>query len=330
MPTQFRIRSRSYARPRTKFVIKPLGARRRRKVFRMNRRHKRKFRKVGKSSKITTVKEKNTYGSDRTLCRMKYVEPTFILSLTGTAITKYNFSMTDLNDPYIGVGGGVPSGFGYMTTLYRTFLTHGAKITTTVTNANSSTDYEVEFCIVAYSDNAGSATTMETAREQPYSRFRAMTGTRGSASQATITSYMSLKKIQGLKNIRDNACYGESGSTPTLTPYFCIFLSSPQHITGTVELVIDVKITYYVEWFERLQSSSVFFDKLITYMRKKGLWDKIQAEMKALDPPCIDGNEEEKKRRQAEEKKLVISEDDDPPPTPRKKPFQGDIKKGKP
>lgn len=227
--------------------------------------------------RIKTSKMKDTYQSDRLRCRLVYAGETAEVKLSGGVVVNESFAMNGLFDPFLGTGGGQPSGYDNMFTQYDKCLVHGARIDVDVINSNSATDYEWEVCLTPYAAGALVATTMETAREQPYSLWQQRGGARSGRPQAHLSQYMSIAKIQGESNIHQDKYYQPYGANPATRPIWTLKFDAIQSAAepGTVTLEVAVKITYYCEFIERLNTPPALVDTIIREAKASGHWEEL-------------------------------------------------------
>lgn len=252
---------------------------------------------------------KDTYQSDRLRVKLVYAGETAQYELKGGTIENASFAMNGLYDPYLGAGGSQPSGYATLFAQYRQANVYGARIDVDIMNSDSTTDYEWEVGLIPYAANALVAASMETAREQPYSLWRQSGSARGGRPQVHLSQYMSIKKIQGESNIRQEEYYQVSGANPDAQyrPFWNVKMWAPQGATepGVVKLQVAVKITFYCEFLGRLNTPPSLIDTLINEAKATGHWEELLrkkgiVKFEELDEP------------------LDFAEVEEPPPPPKK------------
>lgn len=240
--------------------------------------------------KMTTMHAGPLYNSDRARVRMNIVEDEFLEELVATASTpqRLTYALNGIYDPYLGAGGGSVSGYTLMSTQYGFSMVKGSKIEVQVRrtiDTDQNSPYDVVVVPIPSAGSASLPTSIATLREQPYAKFIAGTAI-GSDRHNKIVSYMSVTKIEGLKDIYAPSYRSTTGANPAIIPIWCIALqqADPTVASLSVSVIVSVKITYYVEWFNRYANPSNYLDKVLQRAADKGILDDIRKELIPTSP----------------------------------------------
>lgn len=75
----------------------------------------------------------------------------------------------------------------------------------------------------------------------------------GGMDKCLLTNYMSTKKIAGLKDLKDEENqWGTASSNPGFAWYWNFRIDNGTG-SGTDSCIVRVTVTYYVEWFDRVE-----------------------------------------------------------------------------
>lgn len=113
----------------------------------------------------------------------------------------------------------------------------------------------MQWCVTPTLTTAAFTTLTEQAEEQPYSKFKTIGGSNVSFNR--IKHYMSTNKILGVPRV-----YGEANpnlrSAVTTNPselWYWIITAAAGDLTSSVTQMCQVKLTYYVEFYNRNRPS---------------------------------------------------------------------------
>lgn len=264
----------------TKKSTRRAGTRKRRPVKR-SARTKRTVRKRG--SRITAIKGRPLFNADQARVKMLYAEPMFTTGSLPLGVYRDRYALNGAYDPYMGAGGGQPSGFATLAAQYGSYYVHGSKITVTVTrdDGNTNRPYDMAICPISYLGATTPPTSMSQYREQPYCKYRAGT-TVTTDGIHTMTHYMSVNKIEGMQDTWAASYRGGVASNPTALSEWHILFSDPLAATNVV-LDYSVKIVYYVTWINRLSNPASFMDEIIKEAKKTGLMDEVKRRLMPIE-----------------------------------------------
>jgi len=233
-------------------------------------------RRKGGLRRISTSRMKDTYQSDKVFVRLKYKEPTYTASQSLGTLYEQKYAINDIFDPYLGVGGGQPSGYATMYANYRYAICHGAKITVTVSNTVNQNDNCTDICIVPYAAGNTTASTFETACEQPYAIKRTLNSAKSGNPQVILKQFITTRKIEGQKNLRQDLYETINGVSPANIAFWSIFSqTSTGQGTGLNTFTWDIRITYYCEFYGRENTPASIVDSLIKDAKASGKWDEL-------------------------------------------------------
>jgi hypothetical protein len=241
----------------------------------------------GDSKRMTVFKDRGpetifkriSEAPDRTFVRLRYVEPPYVTgSLTGGAIYVDKFALNSTYDPYLGAGGGQPSGLARMFAEYKYCRVHGSTIKAHVARTEHSSDYPYDMCLVpiSYGGVGSPPTILSTYIEQPYSKYQR--GVTVYADQAhTLQHTMTTAKLAGttVSGIQETKWFHDSTANCTYNHEWHLVLSQPDVVVNNTILQISVEIVYDCEFFMRNCTPTAYIDKLINYAEETGLKDRL-------------------------------------------------------
>lgn len=266
-----RVSRRKPARRIAKRPTRRAGVRRTRAVKRSGR-------------KIRTMTAGPFYNSDRAHVKLRFCEPPYIVSCPALVSAPHvdQYAINGIYDPALGVGGSSCSGYTLMTSQYGYSLVKGARITVNVRRAvdtDQNSPFDGFVCPITSEGSASPPTSLATWQEQPYC-IRIRGTSIGSDKGHTVHQYMSVAKIQGLKDIYAPSYRAASGANPVTMPrwYVGFINGDPGIAADQVSLVVTVSITYYVEFFERYSNPGSFIDKALKAAKEAGILQKLYDE----------------------------------------------------
>lgn len=168
-----------------------------------------------------------------------------------------------LNDP---TNGDTVAPIGWITykTMYDKYMVVGSKLKITYTNLSQTTPYRA-FVIPYQGDNL--PINGQTFAGQPRCKTKYMSVQGGSKDVVTISSYQSLKNITGNRklNSNDDQYCGYTGSPNSNIIFsepveyyqwsFGVITSNGQPTDDQDPVYVDLEITYYVKFFQKLQGA---------------------------------------------------------------------------
>lgn len=170
-------------------------------------------------------------------------------TLSGTSgVIDYNtYAGNSVYDPDVTGGGHQPNAFDEYATLYYKYRVHGCKIT--VTGSNLVDTVTTVMGLQASTTNTYPAGYPE-ALEQPRTISAIIAGKEGQGNVKKLKMYMSTKTMFGEKNINDEDYSAAVTTNPSKLFYFKLFAQA-SNIASTWQIQANVKLTYYVEFFDR-------------------------------------------------------------------------------
>lgn len=244
---------RAYQRKRGQNrMAKKKQAYRRKKVYK--RRYRRGF---------TTTKVKGTQVvSDRYFCKLKYVHRLTNVTLNTTTQANYTEIIrgNSLYDPEYVAGGGQPTGFDYLKTLYAYYRVHASSVNARVYNHASSSNGGYVY-ITIYPDTKAAAPSSTSNQWSdvaglPHARHRLLPcATARFNSQLGLKHKMKSKYVLGSKTIMNtdhetavNQNPTDSGTSATRAWYWLVSIWNADQNTTTVTYTIDIEQEFYCEF----------------------------------------------------------------------------------
>lgn len=210
-----------------------------------SRPRRRTYRRKYHKKASTSVVRGPTAVPDRMMVKLRYSD-----NFTATTTTSMNLQLMTVNNPYdpdkTGVGH-QPLGWDQWTAFYDRYKCFGSKITLTV--LNESTTEQGFVGLVCKNENTAVA-NLPTLMEKPYAKIRFIpTEGSGGKNPAYVSSYMSTKKIFGVKFLDDD--YAALTSTsPANVAYWHIYVQAADEVTSC-SFRFFVSIKYYVMFYDR-------------------------------------------------------------------------------
>lgn len=216
---------------------------RRKKAFR-KRRGNRKYRKASKISSLTL--RTPSFIPDQMRVKLRYNS---IVSIApGVPAGGYIFRGNSCFDPDFSGVGKQPLGFDQWANMYNKYRVRASKIVIQLSNTNTTVPASVS---LYPSEDASLPGTIEGALSQPYSKQK-ISGIASSTPNLTLTHYMSSKKMLGVKSIEMADEFAAFTTADPTNEWFWIIFVANLSTAGVVTFQGLVKITYYVEFFDRV------------------------------------------------------------------------------
>lgn len=224
--------------------------RRRKRTYRPRRRYGRRFKR--RSYRRTMFKRKFRYGGSgfppRLDAKLQYTS-IFNNSGSGTYDSDQVFRGNSVYDPDYTGGGLQPAGFDDFAAIYKSYVVRGCKIIVTARTETTSATFTPTTVIVANSDPGGlEGNSTADLYVQPKHKvmFHGATGSAGALRKASM--YIRTSQFY---NIRDDTNSNVT-SNPAAEWYFHIVTKG---VTAADQIRYDVKLKYYVTFFERQDSA---------------------------------------------------------------------------
>lgn len=209
---------------------------------------RKRFYPKSKNNKPSKIKIKtNSYVPDRLFTKLKYDKVNITLvnaAPTGSVIFKTN----DIsNSPDNGVTTHKPLGFNQYMGLYSYYRVHASKINISV----GFMSVPGKIGVMASTLTTAPA-TLQNLLEQPYKTYKIIATT---VNNTFIKYYITTKKLWGEQSIQyDGAWVGTSILSPGANGFWHI-LGESYDGSANLTMIINVQITYWVEFFNRVELS---------------------------------------------------------------------------
>lgn len=203
---------------------------------------------------ISMIRIPNVTGiADVTRVKLRYSSVLSLASGGSNFLTKNTYRGNGPYDPDQTGSGVQPLGYDQWSAFYNKQRTRGSKISVTMSNTN--TTYPC--IVVVYPSLVSTAlTTQQEVLSQPYAIKSLMSVATGTSRSHTLSRYMSTKKIFGLKSIDDEDNFASDiTTTPADQWYWHVYIMSPDS-SFNASAMGTVSITYYIEYFTRVQLTS--------------------------------------------------------------------------
>lgn len=221
----------------------------RKKVYRKKRTYRKKRMRRGQKMDVASklvLRSPGQICADRMFVKMIYTQNLNFAAISQTQ--SYVFRGNSIFDPdYTGTGQ-QPTGYDQLATLYTRYRVHGSKMKAEFVTVSSTVP--TQYVIVPTSNPLVYATPVMS--RLPYARRR-IAATSAGQPLSTLKTYMSTKKIFGLKTLGAETDYSAAtGSNPAFDWYWHV---SADSIDGASSIAFQaqITITYYVEWWNRVQ-----------------------------------------------------------------------------
>lgn len=211
-----------------------------------------KRRKMGKPSRLTF--RKPTVLPDTYFCKLVYYEHVTGVGDGGLTSLRYRFRGNSCFDPNATGVGHQPLGFDQLcsaTAFYSNYRVMGSKLEC---SQSTRTNAATTAAVMATTDSTYGPTNIDNMMEQPYVTKKWPKHTDGDGALPFKTKrYMSTAKVFGEKPsvIMSEAGYSATyAGSPAYQWYWLLAMQNIDHLTDLTWDFI-VKITYYVQFFER-------------------------------------------------------------------------------
>lgn len=189
---------------------------------------------------------------DRLFVRLKYVE-FLTFSQAAGALSANVYRGNDLFDPDFTGTGGQPYFLNQWGAFYSNFFVHGSSIDFQVQGGGGSWNNLTFGITPAPTSTSFGGSGQELIMEQPYSRYKALQMGALGIGQNRMKSYMSTRKILGLHKATALGIQyaGTTSSSPSAQWFWFAWMFAPDN--NTIAVQATVKLTYYVEFYNRLR-----------------------------------------------------------------------------
>jgi hypothetical protein len=215
-----------------------------------------------------TVLSKDSQTPDRTLVRLRYLEPAYLTgSMTGGSTYVDYYRINSIFDPYAGTGGGQPAGTARMFSQYRYCRVWASTIHVNIARAEHQQDYPWDFAVVPLTSAmvASPPSSFSQFVEQPYAKLDRGVSVYADQSH-TITQRVTIPKLMGVSEYdMSNPEFRHTSSTnPTFDCRWAILLIQPIVAVDNTQLSVEVYIEYECEFFDRNSTPGAFIESVMT------------------------------------------------------------------
>jgi hypothetical protein len=211
------------------------------------------------------------FQADRALVKHRYAEAPYKWTVSSLSTEFERYRLNDLFDPYVGTGGGSPSGFTLMSSQYTYFRVHKSRIKVQLNRAEHTFDDSLFVAIapLPYGAVVSPPTSIEQLIAQPYSKHKVMTGAFGNKSSIELSHTMTVEKIQGERDIYTSAYSGGAATSPVIVPEWVIGIFNSN--TGA-NAILDVQVTvdYWSEWTVRRSAPLALIERALRFYAING------------------------------------------------------------
>lgn len=206
---------------------------------------------TNKAASFLLLKTPGQVVPDRIMVNLSYSETVELVNaLSSTAA--YDFRGNSCFDPNFTGTGHQPMGFDQLAALYSTYRVISSRCDVSWFQAQSTTN-GVDVCLYP-SDQTGSV-TFDEALEQPYA-IKGMTSGTSGMSRCRTSSFMTTKKLNGQKDIMTQSQYAALTSANPSDVWYWRLQAQNANQAINCDVFAQVKITYFVEFSDRLKLSS--------------------------------------------------------------------------
>lgn len=197
-----------------------------------------------------SIRTQPTSFPDKMRVKLHY-DTSYVTTNAASLYTVIQLRGNSLYDPETILGGANPYSFDAWSNFYNKYRVYGSavRVTTYPTGTtNLSTTQQLIVVPTANSSDALTA-TIDVATQMPYSKNNISNLYKG---PATISSYMSTRKIHGIDKAQFGREYFEAQVTSNPTRmWFWNILNGPIVSGETCQNVYKIRITYYAEFYDR-------------------------------------------------------------------------------
>lgn len=153
-----------------------------------------------------------------------------------------------LLDPLGGASTANVTGLVQLGQLYQRYIIHGSRVRVDACTATGA----VPRLVLLYPYYGTPPTTTRSMMDNAYVKSKLISGA-GGMDKAVLSSYMSTKKLAGLKDLKDEE--NQWGTTSSNPGFQWLWSLRADNGTGggTETTTYRITVTYYVEWFDRLE-----------------------------------------------------------------------------
>jgi hypothetical protein len=220
---------------------------------------------------------------DRMFVKLRYLEPPYQTgALSGGTIYVDKYAQNATYDPYLGAGGGQPSGLAQCFAKYQFCRVWASTCTLRITRNehNSDSPYEIGLIPVPFGGTPSPPTTFATYIEQPYAMYRE--GVSVYADQPHVLKRrIETNKLAGLAPVAlmHNGYYHNNAANSVNLNEWHIVLLQSNAIVGNTALQVSVEIEYECEFFQRTATPASYLDEVYSDAIRTGRAEEIKRKL---------------------------------------------------
>ncbi len=173
-----------------------------------------------------------------------------LFSVTGAGATaESQFSINNIFNVLVGGSAVQPMGFDQMTPMYERWQVFASKIDLTIINAETD---GLHVLVFPFADTSAGFSS-EQANSMQRARQVVLSGALGGTNVKTIRHFVKMKDIVG-RQVFDINYTGSDVAAPSKVSLWTLYFETMTGVGITAQ--IRIKITYYVKWFERKNTTS--------------------------------------------------------------------------
>jgi len=236
-----------------------------------------------------TMFSRTSVTPDKTFCRLRYNEPSYNTgALTGAVMYVDKYALNSTYDPYLGAGGGQPSGLAQMFAKYQFCRVWASTIKFHVTRTEHSSDAPYDICLVPipYGGTPTPPSTINQYMEQPYAIFQQGVSVYADRPH-TIVKRMETPALAGLTfNGLDHSSFWHNNAANAIYQHewHCIVLQPDAAVNNTF-LKINVELIYECEFFMRTANPASLYDEVIKDAIETKRFDIIKESLAGKSAP---------------------------------------------
>lgn len=138
-------------------------------------------------------------------------------------------------------------GLSQLAALYKSYVVYGSKCVAEVLNTTTTNKY-----VVLFPCDGTAPTTIRSMMDAPFAKSKALGANTGNG-KVILSNYMSSKRIFGAKDLKDEEKYTALVTASPTENWQWILRIDNNTGAGTDTINVKIIITYYVEFFNRVQ-----------------------------------------------------------------------------
>lgn len=222
----------------------------RRRVAKKAYRRRLRYRRRAKAPSTVSIRTPSVV-PDRLFTKLKYSLSRTLDTSPASSNPQYVFRGNSLYDPEFAVGGSQPMGYDQWSAFYNNYRVHASAITVRMMSTADS-DAGGFIKVTLFPSTTAAAGSYSGNSEQPYSKVNYLPNK--GLNKIFLKNKMYAKKMLGLKSIAyDEDLAAAIGADPVKEWYWILDAYSINEVANVLGVYMEVKITYYAEFFGRVQ-----------------------------------------------------------------------------